>query len=75
MADTDTATITLTEPTIMTTYTADILDTDGETFVTVDLRDLSAGRLAALRDEAGAAGDIEMVVAIDEVLADPDGGR
>ena len=53
----------------MTSYTAEILDTDGETFVTVDLRDLPADKLAALRDEAGVAGDVEMVATIDEVLA------
>jgi hypothetical protein len=52
----------------MTNYTADILDTDGETFVTVDLRDLPTDKLAALRDEAGVAGDSDMVQAIDSIL-------
>lgn len=52
----------------MTTYTAEILDTDGETFVTVDLRDLPADKLVALRDEAAVAGDDDMVAAITEII-------
>lgn len=54
----------------MTTYAAVILDTDGETFVTVDLRDLSTEKLRALHNEAAVAGDTSMVAVIDSILAD-----
>ena len=50
-------------------YTASIYDAATDDLVEVDIRTLSADRLAALRDEAGSAGDIDLLAAIDTLLA------
>lgn len=52
--------------TMSTTYEAWIMDTDG--LVKVDLRDLDADKLRALRQDAGANGDAELVATIDSLL-------
>jgi hypothetical protein len=50
-------------------YTVHIAENPEDDFLTqVDLRTLSEGRLLALRDEAGWAGDGEMVYMIGEVM-------
>ena len=57
------------EHTMTTTYTAWIMNDDGDHFGAVDLRTIDADRLRLLRDEAGCAGDSEMVSTIDSILA------
>ena len=51
------------------TYTAEIMNAEGTELVTTDLRTIDTDRLIALRDEAGMAGDSDMVATIDAVLA------
>lgn len=52
-----------------TNYIAAITNEAGDDLENVDLRTLDTERLEALRDEAGTAGDSEMVATIDQVLA------
>lgn len=55
-------------PTMTTSYTASIYDPEHDGTVEVDLRTLDTDRLRTLRDEAGAAGDLDLVATIDELL-------
>ncbi len=50
--------------------TASILSESGETLIDVDLTTLGTIRLTQLRDEAGQAGDHDMIDTIDQILAD-----
>ena len=54
----------------MNDFTATILSDDGEGQVEVDLRTIDPDRLTALRNEAGTAGDSEMVETITGILGD-----
>ena len=49
-------------------YMARILNGEGDAEVEVDIRTLSADRLAALRTEAGRAGDMELVESLSSIL-------
>ena len=51
------------------TYTAWIMNDDGDHFGAVDLRTIDADRLRLLRDEAGCAGDSEIMSTIDSILS------
>jgi hypothetical protein len=48
-------------------YTASVMNADGTGLVDVDLRDLDQERLTALRAEAGAHGDADLVRTIDAI--------
>lgn len=60
-------TTTATAQEITMNYTASIYDPTRDELTDVDIRTLSADRLAKLRTEAGEAGDLDLVAAIDSL--------